>query len=160
MVNSIDLKTKPNLRKRMLAGLIDYGLIFFYMSIMIYFFGQPNDEGGYTVSGLPGVSIMICWFVFTVVSEQTIGATIGNKAMRLRPAPKSDPNREVTFGQSFKRHFLDMFDLWPFGILGIIMIKNTKFNQRLGDLWAKTVVLDIRDPEQGPLQEIPQTDQY
>jgi len=27
------------------------------------------------------------------------------------------------------------------GIVGIITIKNSEFNQRLGDMWAKTVVV-------------------
>jgi uncharacterized RDD family membrane protein YckC len=83
MEHSYELK--PNLSKRMLAGLIDYSLIFSYMGIMMYFYGVPNDEGGYFVNGLPGFSITIVWFVLTVELEQSIGATIGNKACDLRP---------------------------------------------------------------------------
>lgn len=152
--NQILLSTKPNLGKRMLAGLIDYVLIFSYWGVMFYFFGEPNNEGGYTVSGLPGLSVMLCWLAMTVGMEQVMGATLGNKAMKLRPVPKYSPSEKLSLGQSLKRHLLDLFDLWPFGVLGILMIKNTKSNQRLGDLWAKTVVIDTSDPEQGSMQDL------
>ena len=46
-----------------------------------------------------------------------------------------------------------MFDFWPFGILGILFIKNTKYNQRLGDLLAKTIVIDTTDKTQGIMFE-------
>ena len=31
-----------------------------------------------------------------------------------------------------------------FGLVGIITIKNTDKNQRVGDLWAKTIVVPIK----------------
>ena len=43
--------------------------------------------------------------------------------------------------QSFKRHLLDPIDMSMFGLIAIIIIKNTNYNQRLGDLWAKTIVV-------------------
>lgn len=60
---------------------------------------------------------------------------------------RSIKNSKLTFSQSLKRHLLSIFDLWPFGILGYLLIKNTKYNQRLGDLWAKTIVIDKNDAE-------------
>lgn len=142
------LRTKPNLGKRFVAGLIDYGLIMMYFFLMIYLYGEPNDEGGYSVNGWPGFSITVVWFILTVGLEQITGSTLGNKSQGLTVAPKTDPRKPLTFGQSLKRHLLDIIDLWPFGLLGILTIKNTEYNQRLGDLWAKTVVLDKADPEQ------------
>jgi uncharacterized RDD family membrane protein YckC len=84
-----------------------------------------------------------------IFMEQYFGATIGNKLLKLRVAPKNDLRKPLTFGQSFKRHLVDMIDLWPFGLLGILLIKNTQYNQRLGDLWSKTIVIDLEDLEQG-----------
>ena len=144
-----NLITKPNLRKRFYAGLVDYGIIFTFTGIMMYLFGEPNDDGGYSLHGLPALATTVFWFIMTIGIEQFNGATLGNKLQDLRPAPKADTRKNLTFGQSIKRHLLDIFDLWPFGIPGIILIKHTKYNQRLGDLWAKTVVLDTNDLEQG-----------
>lgn len=143
------LTTKPNLGKRFIAGLIDYGLIFSYFLLMIYLFGKPNDEGGYSVTGLPAFSIMIFWFIMTVGIEQLNGATLGNQFQNLRPIPKFDSRKELTIGQSIKRHLLDPIDLQIFGLIAVLTIRNTEFNQRLGDLWAKTVVIDKADPDQG-----------
>ena len=47
-----------------------------------------------------------------------------------------------------KRHLLDPIDLLFYGIPAIITIKNTEKHQRLGDLWAKTIVIDTMDAEQ------------
>jgi hypothetical protein len=35
--------------------------------------------------------------------------------------------------------------MFPFGLIGIMTIKNTDRNQRLGDIWAKTVVMEIEN---------------
>lgn len=147
--NDFRINTKPNLGKRILAGLIDYGLLFAYMAIIIHFFGEPDGEGGYSTSGLPALFIVLAWFLLMIFTEQYLGATLGNNLLKLKPVPKHDIKKPLTFEQSLKRHTLDMFDLWPFGLLGILLIKNTQYNQRLGNLWAKTIVIDTEDLEQG-----------
>jgi uncharacterized RDD family membrane protein YckC len=146
--NENTLRTKPNLGKRFAAALIDYGLVMSYFTLLIYLFGEPNDDGGYSVNGWPGFSITLVWFVLTVGLEQLTGSTLGNKSQGLKVVPKINPRKSLTFGQSLKRHLLDIIDLWPFGLIGVLTIKNTEYNQRLGDLWAKTVVLDMSDPNQ------------
>lgn len=67
-----------------------------------------------------------------------------------------DPRETLTFGQHLERQLLNMVDLWLFGFLGILLIKHTEYNQRLGDIWAKTVVPDKADPDQDP-KERPET---
>lgn len=133
----------------MLAGFIDYGIIFLFTGLIFYFFGESKNERGFFIGWLPVFGVMLFWFFFTVGLEHLVGATIGNILQNLKPVPKADPRVYLTFSQSFKRHLLDLVDLWLFGLLGIILIKNTKYHQRLGDLWAKTIVLDETDPEQG-----------
>jgi len=86
----------------------------------------------------------------TVGLEQFFGATLGNGIVGLMPKSikkESDEQNwqnfmsKPTFGQSLKRHLLDPIDMIFFGLVGIITIKNSEFNQRLGDMWAKTVVV-------------------
>jgi uncharacterized RDD family membrane protein YckC len=56
-------------------------------------------------------------------------------------------NGQLTFSQSFKRHLMDPLDMFPFGLIGVITIKKTKKHQRLGDLRAKTIVINSADPD-------------
>ena len=143
------ITTKPNLQKRFFAGLIDYGIIFIVAFFDFYFFGEKAEDGLWKLNGLPPFGLMIFWFAWTVVAEQFSESTFGNQLMNLKVLSINENDTEPSFGQSFKRHLLDLFDLWPVGILGILFIKNTKYNQRLGDFWAKTIVVDILDKEQG-----------
>jgi uncharacterized RDD family membrane protein YckC len=84
---------------------------------------------------------MIFWLIMTVGLEIGFGATIGNSLVGLKAIPKNGINRKLTFGESFKRHLLDPIDMFFFGLIGIITIKNTDKNQRLGDIWGNTIVV-------------------
>ncbi len=47
-----------------MSGLIDYGVIFTFMRVMMYFYGEPDDEDGYFLNGLPALSVIVVWFVY------------------------------------------------------------------------------------------------
>ncbi len=136
-----EIQTKPYLGRRILAGIIDYTLIFSFMFTLMYFYGTPNDEGGQSLNGMPALSVMLFWGIITIGMEQLVGATIGNYLNNLKPISISNPEEKVSFVQSLKRHLLDIIDISFFGLVGILVIKNTKKHQRLGDLWAKTIVI-------------------
>jgi len=148
-ISRLEIKTKANLGKRITAGFIDYAIIFFFQGIMFYFYGKQID-GGYVLSGTPFWMVVLFWAFMTIGLEQIFGATIGNFMSDLKPVSIKDfNNQRLTIGQSIKRHLVDILDIWFFGLIGILLIKNTKHNQRLGDIWAKTIVLDTIDKEQG-----------
>ncbi len=44
--------------------------------------------------------------------------------------------------------FFRSFLSWMYGIPAIIVINNSEKHQRLGDMWANTIVVDINDPQQ------------
>jgi len=145
-----EFKTKPNIGDRILAGIVDYIIIYGFTFFLIFTFGEPNDEGGYSLNGLPGLIPILFWGIMTVGLEQWFGATLGNSLVGLKPVSirKSTDNstfsgtdKKLTFGQSFKRHLLDPIDMFFFGLIGIITIKNTDKNQRLGDIWGNTIVV-------------------
>ncbi len=137
------IRTEPNTVLRFIAGLIDYVIIFFGTLFLIYFLGEPTEDGGLALIGLFSYLPILFWLFMTVGIEISLGATLGNSIVRLKPIPKSGTNRKLTFGESFKRHLLDPIDMFFFGLVGIITIKNTDLNQRVGDLWAKTIVVPI-----------------
>ncbi|WP_203296820.1 RDD family protein [Luteirhabdus pelagi] len=135
------IKTEPNLSNRFVAGFIDYLIIYGVTFTLAYTIGEPNGEGGYSLNGLPALLPVTFWLIMTVGIEIGYGATLGNSIVGLKPIPKSGTIRKLTFGESLKRHLLDPIDMFLFGLIGIITIKNTDLNQRVGDLWAKTIVI-------------------
>ena len=140
-----EIKTKPNIGNRIVAGLVDYILIYAFFFFYVYTVGEPNEDGGYSVNGLPAIVPVIFWGIMTVGIEIGMGATIGNLILGLKAIPKSGINRKLTFAESLKRHLLDPIDMFFFGLVGIITIKNTDLNQRVGDLWGKTIVVNKED---------------
>jgi len=138
--SDLSIKTKPYLGKRITAFFIDYFIIFCFILLMYHFYGTPSPEGGESLKGLPALSVFCFWILMTIGIEQMLGATLGNYIMDLEPV-SIDKLKPVTISQSIKRHLLGLIDFWFFGLIAIILIKNTKYNQRLGDIWAKTIVI-------------------
>jgi len=145
-----EIKTESNIGNRFTAGLIDYIFIYGFTFAYVFAFGEPNDEGSYSVSGLPALGPVIFWGIMTIGLEQWFGATLGNLFVGLKPVSINYSynkqtgitlGEKLTFGQSFKRHFLDPIDMFFFGLIGYVTIKNTEKNQRLGDIWANTIVI-------------------
>jgi uncharacterized RDD family membrane protein YckC len=143
-MNELEIKTESNIRNRFVAGLVDYIIIYGFTFFLSYTIGEPNNEGGTSLSGLPALIPIIFWLIMTVGLESGLGATIGNSLIGLKAIPKNGTNRKLTFSESFKRHLLDPIDMFFFGLVAIITIKNTEMNQRIGDLWAKTIVVSIK----------------
>lgn len=140
-----EYRTKPNLLKRFIAGLIDYLLVYGFFFAFVYAFGQPNNEGGYSVTGILSLIPFVFWFLIIVFTEVFLGATLGNALVGLKPQSLTKSNGELSLSQSIKRHLFDPIDMFPFGLIAIITIKNTDRNQRLGDIWAKTIVTEVEN---------------
>lgn len=134
------IRTEPKLLKRGLATIIDYGLYLIFFIWLVATYGVPDDEGGYTLNNDPkGWWIIVFWTIYFPVIESIRGQTLGKLILGLRVVTKDgDP---ISFGQAFKRHLVDIIDLSFFGLVAAITIKNTPDHQRLGDMWAKTIVI-------------------
>ncbi|MBC5838952.1 RDD family protein [Flavobacterium muglaense] len=139
------MATKTHLGRRILAGLIDYSIILTFFCVFIFSFGTQNSQGEYTVTGILALVPFFFWFGFIVLIEVFLGATVGNSIVGLQPKSLTRNNGQLTFSQVLKRHLMDPFDLFPFGLIGIITIKNTEKHQRLGDIWAKTIVTPLTE---------------
>jgi uncharacterized RDD family membrane protein YckC len=137
---------RTNLKKRFWASFIDYLLIFVLTYIYISRFGVETEVGTKSIQGFATFPIILVWFLYFVVIETYQGATLGHKAFNLLVL--TDKRGKIGFTQAFKRHLVDPVDFFIYAIPAIIAIKNTDKKQRLGDLWAKTIVVDTSDPEQ------------
>ena len=142
----MNFKTKPNLKKRIIATLLDYALFLLSTYLYIMLVGQENDEGGKTVNGLLALPIPIVWFIYFVIIEALYGATLAHQGLYLKVLTVD--RKEIEFTQALKRHLVDPIDILLYGIPAIIAIKNSAQHQRLGDMWAKTIVIDTKDKEQ------------
>ena len=139
-------KYKTNLKKRIIATLLDYTVFLIPTYIYILYFGQDNDEGGKTVTGLMTLPIPIVWTIYFVVIEACYGATLAHQGLNLKVL--TIDRKQIEWTQALKRHLLDPIDVLFYGIPAIIAIKNSDKHQRLGDMWAKTIVVDTKDEEQ------------
>ena len=131
----------------MFAGLIDYFLMCGMFYVICLYFGKYNGHG-YELDGFSSLSVILIWLLYMIVLELSFGGTFGNLIFNLKVISIHPKKTSLTFDQSFKRHLFDILEMWPFGLIGILLIKNTKYNQRLGDIWAKTIVIDIKDDNQ------------
>lgn len=137
------IRTYPNIIKRTLATFIDYVVYCTFWVAYVYNFGYLNEEGGYTVSGLMTFPLTVFWFLYFPVVESLKGQTLGHLVAGLQIVSVS--GAPATFIQTFKRRILDPLDLFPFfGLIAFITIKNTEKNQRVGDLFAKTIVVSCK----------------
>ena len=103
-------------------------------------FGEET-ETGYELNGLSGLlSWFIPWVVFTIGFEKLFGATLGNGIVGLKPIQENFYEK-ISLSQSVKRHLADPVDMFFFGLVAILTIRNTDKKQRVGDIWAKTIVV-------------------
>lgn len=133
------IRTEPKLAKRTIATIIDYGLYFTFFIWAVTTYGVPNDEGGYSLNGLKGIWVEIVWLIYFPIAEGIFGRTLGKYIFGLTVLTKS--GNSISFLQAIKRRLLDIPDFFLFGIVAFVAIKNTPDHQRLGDLWAKTIVV-------------------
>jgi uncharacterized RDD family membrane protein YckC len=138
------VKRQPELLKRTIATFIDYGIYLVFFIWLVVNYGVPNDEGGYTLKNDPkGLWIFLVWFAYFPITESLQGQTLGKLILGLRVVTKA--GNPISFSRAVKRRLLDFIDFFFFGIVAFLIVKNTPDHQRLGDLWAKTVVIGEGD---------------
>lgn len=142
-------KHKKNLLKRLLATALDYALYFLALSVYILLLGEDTADGTKSVTNLMALPLPFFWFVYFVVIEAHYGATLGHQALNLLVLGSN--RKDISFTQALKRRLADLVDFSFLGVPAIILIRNSSKCQRLGDIWADTIVVDTKDREQYPL---------
>ena len=137
------VEPKRYIKLRVFATLIDYGIYFILLYIYMWAFGIQTGGGGYTVNGLLVLPIPIAWFLYFVVTEAYNGATPGHDICKLTVVKVNA--QKLSLVDAFKRRIVDPIDIFIYGIPALICIYNTPKFQRLGDIFADTVVVKKSD---------------
>jgi len=133
---------------RSLAALIDSSVACICWYYLIESFGQIAPAGIHatttiggdkTLTGLPALLLVLATGIFWIIPEWLIGATAGKLICGLRVV--SLEGRQISLVQSLKRNILRLLDFFPFYLTGFLTATLTPKHQRLGDLWAKTIVV-------------------
>lgn len=124
---------------------MDSAIVFSLWYFIIERWGIDTSESGKILTGFPGILLVVGTAAFWIVPEWLVGATFGKWACDLRVVNMM--GRRISLAQSLKRNLLRLLDFFPWYLTGFIAAKLSPNRQRLGDLWAKTLVVkgsDIR----------------
>ncbi len=148
LLNEFETPPPASIFKRWLASFIDY-LIFAAIAngILHYLGDRPiikfNNEYIMLLNEhIKIVVVVISWLlVFPVYETVNKGHTVG-KNMFMIKAVKRDKSK-ISFGRSLVRHLFDFVDFLPVGgLVGLATANGNKQAQRVGDLVAKTIVIE------------------
>lgn len=137
---------KANLLKRITATLLDYAFIFGLTFFYFFIFSAYITVDGAAAKIISGIPMVVAWFLYFVITESLFGGTPAHMALHLKVV--SENRSEIKFTQALKRRLLDPIDILFYGVPAIVVILNSERHQRLGDIWAKTIVIDLKDADQ------------
>ena len=137
--------TKPYIKLRIIATLIDYGILGALFYVFVFTMGEDQGNGAHVVNGWPVLLIPIFWTIYFVVTESTNQATPGHEICKLKVYKTN--GQKPGFTDAFKRRICDPIDIFIYGLPALICILKTPKHQRLGDLFADTVVAKASDIE-------------
>ncbi|HEY5408914.1 MAG TPA: RDD family protein [Ginsengibacter sp.] len=133
-----------NKGKRYVAIVIDYTVYFAFYWLIVSFFGETytTNDGvtHYDVNGFPALACFAFWFIIPI-TEGFGGQSFGKLLCKIKVVKVNYD--EAGLGQCIVRHLFDMVDFFPlFGIVGLLVASNNPLRQRVGDLVAKTIVVE------------------
>ncbi|MBS1841810.1 MAG: RDD family protein [Acidobacteria bacterium] len=140
--------TPAKLGMRAFAAILDSLLATGVWYLIISMWGHTDSEGALTsatvsgdkvLTGGPALLLMLGTAAYWIVPEWLAGLTIGKLICGLRVVRPD--GRSISLGQSLKRNLLRALDFFPFYLTGFFAAKLTPNRQRLGDLWAGTIVV-------------------
>lgn len=139
-------QTAASLGDRIVARLIDYLLLFAYVSSMVMLVATMKDQW----SDLK--ETILVWLVFLPTVFYSFlcetffhGQTLGKRLRHIRVVNVN--GSQPTMGALLLRWMCLVIDVWTSGV-GIVAIMLTKRRQRLGDLAAATMVIHLDDYKQ------------
>lgn len=113
-------------------------------------FGGGWEDAPKWVQAVVIIIVFLLWFGYFALFEWRLsGQTPGKRLLKLRVI--REDGRPVTFWEAAARNLLRIFDMFPppFYSIGLVSVFVSRTDQRIGDLFAGTVVVRER-AEQAP----------
>jgi len=130
-------------KQRVLSSVIDTVIILTIFCLYVSYLGNyVEDQDGLhkQVTGFMALLLFVILLGYFVIPESLSGKSFGKAIIKIKVV-KQD-GAKITFGNSLVRHLFDIIDWLPFCfIVYIIVMKRTEHNQRVGDIVAKTIVI-------------------
>jgi len=124
---------------RVVAAILDAVIVSVAWYLILWKWGDAAADGGVELTGTPALLLLLATAAFWIVPEWLLGATPGKWACDLQVATLT--GGDISLSQSLKRNVLRLLDFLPFYVTGFVSASLTPKRQRLGDLWAKTIVV-------------------
>jgi uncharacterized RDD family membrane protein YckC len=140
----MDMRTKPHILDRALAVAADSTLILGIAWTYLTYIANPEqlETNGNTIfRGL----LIGGWFIFMPLAEGIFGCTLGKKLLGLLVVNLE--GRKVSLSAAFIRHLADCVDFLGGGLVGVIVVRATRYHQRIGDILARTRVISKKEAE-------------
>ena len=136
------------LGRRSIAAFIDAAVAFAIFFAVIHRYGVQTSETEWTLTGLPAVVLMAGLLCYWFIPEWFWGITLGKFLCGLKVLAEN--GEKCTAAQALKRNLLRAVDIFPFYLAGFFSAKFNPKHQRLGDQWARTIVVaKEKRPESG-----------
>ena len=128
--------------QRVKAAVLDHLLLLALFFLVLFLIGKETD-GRYVVNGPLSLFPIVLWFVYFVIMEQLIQGSVGKLLFEIKIV--SIDGRKLTFWQVILRRLADIVEIWwCCGQLAYVVASRSPLSQRLGDKWAKAVVVARR----------------
>lgn len=146
--------------QRTMASLIDVVILFLYIIIVLFAFGNFQLHEQLTLMGLV---IKIPFVIYFPFMEFVFGRSLGKMAMGLRIVSMEGERpglREIMIRWVFRGDYVwltadsFMFFWFGFGLVGFVICHTSNLGQRLGDSLAGTLVIRETSTNQFSLQQI------
>jgi uncharacterized RDD family membrane protein YckC len=126
--------------RRVLAALLDAVIVGYTFIFSVQRWGKTLSDGSLGFEGMEGFLVILLMAMYWVGLEWALGGTLGKLLTGLRVI-SIVKGAEPTFGQSVKRAVLIPVDYFFLYLVAFLVAKFNPNRQRLGDLWAGTMVV-------------------
>ncbi len=139
---------KKHVVLRVVAFVADYFVYLTFFFVMLLLFGEIDADGRPHLQDLPALIVILAWFVWLPVVEAIRGRTFGKSLLGLTIVTTS--GEVPRWPTLLKRRLLDPIEILCCPFFALVVIITSERGQRLGDLWAGTVVVDSSEAGENP----------